>query len=396
VRPSVDLFWDLRDPILSVSLLHVVGVLTPLLIVFSLMNGKFPHKRNCRVDQIFLFLSTIIVVNASLIWISSPSLDRFAVALKVTLPVYLYFYFRHFVRSRRDLEGILQTFLYSAILPFTLLQFEIWISPFRIERSRGLERFMAGYADVVSLGFYILFCFLIASYFFIKEQTTHFKNTQQTYQLWLAAGLGVVGLFHINHTASYATFVVLVLFFFSCTLKFRRSLVLMGVMFIGTSGYLVFSGRADQRVVLVQSEFAVLEGSANPEHAFHGRVSRWQRHWKYFTEENSPLEQMVGLIGVSRPYMTTAGPHNDFLRIIFTSGYIGLATYLMLLFYIFWRTRHLVTAQKFLFRGMLIIVLLMSITTAPTFYTFVNYILMAMLAYCARIVYVRKTRVLQS
>jgi len=392
-RPLIDLFWDLKDPILSVSLLHVVGILTPLLIVLSLISRKFPRKRNCRIDQLCVLLGTIIVLNATLIWFFAPSLDRLAVALKITLPIYLYIYFRYFVRSRRDLEGILQTFLFSAILPFSLLLFEIWVFPFRIGQSRGLDRLMAGYADVVSLGFYILLCFLIAGYFFMERQRTHSNSTRQTYQLWFVAALGVFALLHINHTASYATFLALMVFFFSSTFKFQQSVALMVLMLLGASAYLVFSDGDEPRARLVQNELEVWEGRQDPERAFHGRVSRWQRHWRYFTEEISLAGQMVGLTGVSRPYMTTSGPHNDFLRIIFTSGYIGLAAYLVLLFCVFLRTRHLAAAQRFLFRGMLMIVLLMSITTAPTFYTFVNYIFIAMLAYSARIVYVRKSRV---
>ena len=357
------------------------------------MSRKLPRRRNCRIDQLFVLLGTIIVLNATLIWFFAPSLDRLAVGLKITLPIYLYFYFRYFVRSRRDLEGILQTFLYSAILPFSLLLFEIGVSPFRIEQSRGLDRLMAGYADVGTLGFYTLLCFLIASYFFMEQQRTDSNSSRKTYQLWFIVALGVLALFHINHTASYATFLVLVVFFFSSTFRFRRSMALMFVMLLSATTYLVFSGEAEERAVLVQTEIEVLEGTQDPERAFHGRASRWQRHWKTFTEENSLAEQMLGLIGVSRPYMTTAGTHNDFLRIIFTSGYMGLAAYLVLLLQVFLRTRHLAAAQKFLFRGILIIVLLMSITTAPTFYTFVNYIFMAILAYSARIVYVRKTRV---
>jgi O-antigen ligase len=87
------------------------------------------------------------------------------------------------------------------------------------------------------------------------------------------------------------------------------------------------------------------------------------------------------LIGRKNPGLLGSGAHNDYLRIIYAAGLLGLAAYLFMLILIIMRSRQMLKSQRFLLRGMLVIVLLMSISTTPTFYVNINYTFMTIVAF---------------
>ncbi|MFB0925680.1 MAG: hypothetical protein QMB65_10445, partial [Vicingaceae bacterium] len=76
-------------------------------------------------------------------------------------------------------------------------------------------------------------------------------------------------------------------------------------------------------------------------------------------------------------------PHNDFLRILFLSGYLGLFYYIVLLIMLYQRAIKIAHATKYLAFGTLGILLLYSISVVPTFYPPFMYIVMSVFAYVA-------------
>lgn len=383
LRPIIDLTWN-KKVISSLTLLHIIGVLTPLVILFLFLSRQLPPiiETKSKAVRYFMVWSTFLLLNAILICVTGPTIDRLGIAVKISLPVYLYFFLRHFIWSKKQLEGILQTILYSAIIPAFLLLYEVLVSPFRIERSREVERIMAGYADVVSLGLFILFSMLIASFFFIELMNNALLKRKNLFPIFIIIAFCALALTHINHIASYLTFFALLFLFIFYNFKLGKygiriitiSLLIIGAIFI--------QFRVREKVYsLTKTDVMVLRGEKNVDYSFHGRMNRWKRHWQHFTEEISFPEQMIGTIGVIKPYMVGAGVHNDYLRILFTTGYLGSVAYILLLFHIFQITRNMRKSQQFLFRGMLLIILLMSFSTTPTFYILVNYVFVSLLAY---------------
>ena len=76
--------------------------------------------------------------------------------LKLTLPIYLYYFLRIFIASKLELIGIFQTFLYSILFALPVMLYEILGSPLQLTEARGLERIQGGYADVVNYVIYII------------------------------------------------------------------------------------------------------------------------------------------------------------------------------------------------------------------------------------------------
>jgi O-antigen ligase len=82
-------------------------------------------------------------------------------------------------------------------------------------------------------------------------------------------------------------------------------------------------------------------------------------------------------------HMISITPHNDFLRIMFFTGYAGLIFYLFLLYKVFWRVKYNDVPERFFIYAILVSTILYSITTVPTFYPGYVNILMITFAYSA-------------
>jgi hypothetical protein len=385
-RPLIDFSWNARY-FFSLNLLQVIGVLTPVLIAFLIVTRQISSTiaSASQTSRCFFVWSIFLLFNALIAFFAQPSLESINVALKVTFPIYIYLFLRYFIKSKADLEGIVQTILYSTIVPACLVIYEIVVSPIRVSiRSQGVTRVMAGYSDVVYLSIFVLLSLLIIGYFWLAQQDGTSRNKIRLTTMLIIIGMDVLCLIRINHAASFITFGVLLGFFVLHNLRPESKSASIAVMLISFIIVIGISVRPQKIVgTLVQTDIDVLKGERSADAALHGRVSTWKRHWNYFINRTTLPERMFGMIGRTTPFLLGGGPHNDFLRITYATGYLGLMVYLFMLFSIFQQSRKVPRPQKFLIQGMLIIIVMMSVTTTPTFYVHVDYIFMSILAFLA-------------
>jgi hypothetical protein len=133
---------------------------------------------------------------------------------------------------------------------------------------------------------------------------------------------------------------------------------------------------------LVKNEIAVLKGEKNIKHAFHGRMQRWQKMINEFNQSALPYQIMNPSFAKLRSYgYMISGSHNDYLRILFLGGFLGLFLYLGFLYSIALGWSRLHFARKFLNTSILLILLLFSITAVPTVYAPMMYITMIVFSY---------------
>jgi O-antigen ligase len=386
IRPIVDFSWNERF-FFSFNLLQVIGVLTPVLIIFLIVTRQLSSAiaSDSKTSRYFFIWSIFLLFNALITFFGQPSLESINIALKLTFPIYIYLFLRYFIKSKADLEGIFQTILYSTIVPASLVIYEIVVSPIRVAtRSEGVTRVMAGYSDVVYLSIFVLLSLLIIGYFWLAQQDGTSRNKIRLTTMLIIIGMDVLCLVRINHAASFITFGVLLGFFILYNLRPESKSALIAVMLISFIVVIGISVRPQKTVgTLVQTDIDVLRGEKNADAALHGRVWAWKRHWNYFNARTTFGERMFGMVGKTAPFLLGVGPHNDFLRIIYATGYLGLIVYLFMLFSIFQQSRKVPRPQKFMIQGMLIIIVMMSITTTPTFYVHVDYIFMSILAFLA-------------
>ena len=192
-----------------------------------------PKSRPSKIDRTFNFFAFFVAVGIAFLVLYDPSsLTALEMLLKLSLPIFLFYYLRRFIRNLQDLEGLMQTFLYSAIFVAGILLFEVAFGAIRIEESRGFDRIQGSFGDVVSYSIYILFSFLIFGYFFLKAKRKK-MDLKVRRNILIVSGICVIGLFNIHHVASYIIFAALVGLFFLFNLRSDQgSTFLIGIVAI--------------------------------------------------------------------------------------------------------------------------------------------------------------------
>lgn len=116
---------------------------------------------------------------------------------------------------------------------------------------------------------------------------------------------------------------------------------------------------------------------------FHGRGYRWMRYLNDWQE--APVTAKMLGISVSGDVpdrsRLLSGTHNDYFRIGFGAGMIGLLIYLFVFVLLFFQALRQPRSEKFLILGAMAVVLLYSVTTTPTLYAPLMYLCLSIFAY---------------
>ncbi len=374
-RPVIDNFYYLKETSPFLSPLYIVGVLTPLLSVVAII--KVPKPNYSRLDSVMAVYSTLIFLSCAFLLIRAGfSMDSLEVSLKLSLPAFVYFFGRRFIRSKKDLLGIFQTFIYSAAFVLVILGYELIFNPISVQMSRGLERIQGNFADVINYAIYATCGVLLAGfYYFDKSKSWKFNKRVTIFMITVVISLVIIS--NIHHTASYAVIMGLFIIFLVNNL---RSNLGGAVFFILTAAVVVYTfGKEtiDENIMpLIETDIQVYEGEKDSEALLHGRVGRWESFLEVFDESNV-VSKLIGLpSGMDEPFKyISKGAHNDFLRIMMFTGLAGLFAYLIFLFSSFMRTLKHDTPMRFLGLGTLAIFFLYSISTTPSLYAPLLYIL---------------------
>jgi len=383
IRPVVDNFYYLKNISPFLSPLYIVGIATPALAILAI----FTYRRRDRsvLDLLFILWSLFIFISLLFMFAYDPmSVTFLEYFLKLSMPVYLFFFLRLLIRSRRDLDGVLQTFLYSALFVVAIFLFELIVNPVKVLKTRDLERIQGYYGDVMNYAIYISQGFLVVCYFYFRRRKTQSSFTRNR-TLIITAVLCVAALFKISHTASYAVFLSLLCLFILFNLKTNKTAGFTLIIGIIAVGYFFGGETLEKKIApLLKTDIAVYEGKKTSERLLHGRVGRWKNMLEQFSEFpvaaqffGMPLTQADSYAEVS------TGAHNDFVRILFFSGIGGLILYLLILFNLFRQMRYLTPEFHFLALGSVCILFLYSISTCPTLYAPMLYILFSVFSYLA-------------
>jgi O-antigen ligase len=375
----------IKDPVLHQSPLAIIGVITPMAIFFFWASGQLPSIRWTPSDWIFTAWAGLMILNAIYFYLTHATLPWMGVIIKITLPVYLYPFLRHQIRSRKDLNGIMMTCLVSSFIPIATMIYELLFSPIQIQISRGLERVTGGYADVFNYSIYFLLFFISAGYFSLKAGSSRSRPGFAFFTIAVSL-ITLVGVYHLHHLTSLIIFTVLVLLLWAYQLVQGRLWTV--ALFVNLILILVLVYHApitDHLTALLDQEMAVIQGEAEITRAFHGRVDRWRDMWTTFTSAPVLSKAIGPVFAHLRPvgYMIT-GSHNDYLRILFLSGGLGLVLYLGFIFRLFMLSMGLSRDIRFLAHSSLLVLILFSMTSAPSIYAPLMYVVLSVFATIAR------------
>ena len=384
IRPILDSFYSLKEVSPILSPLYIVGILTPIFCVTALLRFR-KVKLDTMIDRFFKLWSWFAFISAFSVCIYDGfSLEFFRFFLKLTIPVFLYFFCRIFIESERDLIGILQTFIYSSFFVIGTFLFEILINPIRLEESRGLERIQGLFGDVLNYSFYLIFALIITGYFSLKiskKKSFFLKNKV----VIIVLIMGALVLPRINHAASYIIFgFILIIFLFFNSKTDKTSTI--GVVLFGLVTAALFGTEFifDSFEQVISVDLQVYSGEKTTERLFHGRIGRW----KWMIEEFTSLPIYAQLFGMPLNFeyayhFIGSGSHNDFIRIMCFSGYVGIILYMGFLTAIYARIKYYSHACQFVIMSTLFTLCLYSITVNPTFYAPILYVTLSVFAFCS-------------
>lgn len=386
LRPLIDIFYETKIPFLPVSPLQFVGVLTPFLILLFALSRQLPGIRTSLLDKLVNLWGLFTFLSVAFYFVFfPPELDSIGLMLKVTMVIYLYAFMRRFIRSRLDLEGILITFLYSAIIPAIYLFYELAFGAIQVATSRGFERIQGGYADVLNYSIYALMSFIVVSYL-LRTSSTRSQLSHRRWLMGLITMLTLFVLFHIYHNAS--NFIFLALASYYLFTKPTRSKVqnLVAVILIFGASVFVARGILEEKAMpLVATDISVIKGEVDTRYAFHGRVSRWERYWGIYEKMSTPSKLLgVGLSGDRNSLnMFSGGMHSDYVRIFFSAGIFGFLVFIGFLLTLYMKSTKFHPAHRYLVRSSLIVVAFYAVSTVPTLYYPLMYIVLAIFAFAA-------------
>lgn len=373
LRPLIDNFYYIKP----VSPLVVAGILTPILCLRTTIRYNAVSSSQLLIFNIFAFFTSL---SAVLMFLRAPGVYSGEIMLKVTLPVYLYLFLRRFIYNQTDLQGILYTFIIASYIAGLLLLYEIVFSPIQeAVYTRGIQRHRGGYADVMNYAIYMSLGMIASGYFHLKKIKIKFVGINNIYLFLALAGIIVM---KITHVASYGVFAAIIFTFAFYSVRKTAGFGLLLVIII-LAGSVYFGDKLYQERInpLIEKDLSVLEGERDQSMLLHGRVGRWERLMDRFNNA-SVVSKLFGTgFELRSGYLMGSGTHNDFLRILFVSGFFGIISYLLFLWTIWYRSMKFKLAERFLAAAAIITIVLYSITTTPSFYANFMYIFMSIMVF---------------
>ncbi len=381
LRPLIDNFYYLKHISPLLSPLYIVGVLTPVLCLWSIHHLRQPNRS--RADTIVYLWLALICFSLLLLLIKNfMDLHAFEIALQTLIAFVIFFFARRLVRTPRDLDGILTVTLFAAAISAMFFLYEVLFQPFKSSITRGMQRLEGAYADVAIYGIYVTQSILICCYFMLRKNIT----LSRRHRSWLAGSVILFSFFILTRIIHASTTVIVITILTLFFLFLIKRFFIRGILFAAMILFFIFQfGPAafeERFFPLIKSDLEVVMGERDEGQIFHGRYGRWEGMWEDFSSQ--PLiAQLFGMpLSMDRPYKyITAGTHNDYLRIMFLSGFIGFSVYLIFLFNILTRVRRLNPSYKFLLLGSLATLVLYSISTAPNLYAPFIYVMYPIIAF---------------
>ena len=385
-RPIIDTTSHIT--IFFFSPLEIMGVLIVILIIFFIINKKQSFSDRYvspRIDKQIKLFSLLLLINLSILCILHPSFVNLGNSLKFIIPFFLFFYLKNRVNTDNDLHGILQTVLYSSIFPFSMLLYETLFGAINPQLYRDQVMHRGLYADLFNYSITWFMAFSIVVYFYLINIG---KSNLFGYLLCVLFCLGLLVLYKIDHSLSNVTFGVIMIYSLLAILRYKNNVLIRIGLFVG--GFfiiLIFYQTIMQGFnQTFETEIAILSGDVVVERALHGRMYRWFNYFSIW-DDLGFLFHFFGTPLSGHPRsgtMISGGMHSDYVRILFGTGFVGLAFYLSFLVRTFFLKANGEFALSVLRRNLLIIVVLFSVTSMPINYQTMMYVFMTVIAYGQR------------
>lgn len=368
-RPFIDMLYFMKETSPLLSPLYWVGILTPILTLYSLQATR---EKNLEIQRVFPGLKLLMYLTLASIFVGTLNTGNLiaymGLMFKIITPLVLGYFIGRIILLEGFKEKLLYTLSLAALFASILMVLEYFVNPgSRSMGSTGNEYVEGFFADPFSYGMYLNILLVTG----LRESYT------KKYRRWVFCVLlaGSVVLLTIGHLSSIALLGVLSLYKYMY--KIGRGGALPYIIIIAAALYFMQNEIAEDSVSGQQlsNEMEVIVGTRPVEQAAHGRMSRWIMYMDAWSDQTS-FSKIFGI-----PYTFERGieqwisgsVHNDFLRMMFTVGIFGLAVYIFIIMRLFLSKRG--DPEYMLeFKSMMLVVVVYSFTALPLLVPMTSYL----------------------
>lgn len=326
IKPAVDYFAESGTTFLgyNISTTYIGGALVPLCALFFVLDkkkniGVFPFKKVLFAYILINILSFVLQGDYSL-----GTLNPFGILVRVVLPITLYISIPYILKYEADILKFLKVVALSGIFPMFVgfMQLGGLIPYNRDPATFGaltLNRLTGGYADSFSLTMPLIIA-IFAILFLIQYKGDTNNTKKQDFIFKILIGLYMLTVFFAYHRMTYIILLtVLIIWLIHNKQKYAIIFTLIGFAFIVYFDQSFFKNMFADAYEPFTPEAKLYYGQA-----FHGRGWLWRGILNSYANA-SFLEKFLGVRMISRY------PHNDYIRILYSNGIVGLMLYLTLL-----------------------------------------------------------------
>ncbi len=365
IRPLLEGFYQLKESSILLSPLYWLGVGVPVAILWTIFTKYRKPIQGIPGGTGFRIFGFLVLISAILMFVRVGGMISIQAVLRVTAILFLFAYAVRYLNDWRDVEGVLIAFLLSAVYPLLMMMYEIVVDPINVDVSRGLERIRGYYADSFNYSIYLMLSTIVLLYFRSKWEWLSYKVLLPIFIVVL------LGLYHLNHIASWAAFITVV----ASRIVSNSKIVIgffVGAVFLAP---VIIQQELDPNVIyesrLVGREYEIMMGERPIEQGFHGRVTRWE-YFAHLLQDAAPQVWLLGIYADFDIYPETSyvlvAPHNDFIRILLLAGVPGLLGYFIFLGSVLKSATSLDESRRFLKYAVVAVTAIYSISAIPTIY----------------------------
>jgi hypothetical protein len=368
LRPIIDVFWFVKESSLF-SPLQLAGLLT---FFFSTVYAfKLSGQRKNQTPLAFNLFAGLLFVNLLLVTFDVWSMNGAIRFIRFITPIVLFVYLVKVIHHETRLLGLLFTFLVSSIFPLSFLYYETFFDPItqvELSESRGGGFRLTGlYADLFNYMSYVIGDFLILCYFFIRSLKNRVKPVGMA-TIVVVITLAIIGIAGLKHQASWVVFFFIfgsVILSGFASQRVKKYVLLIGfpILLIAPVAVLPLLEK------LFAKELKAYTGEEDSDRILNGRLIRWERYFGIWTDVSFGSKMLgVGFADIPRQEkngMTGGGMHSDYVRFLFASGIIGLASFIMFYVRVYLGRKNFRPPEKFLISTSVGIMCLYSVSSNP-------------------------------
>jgi hypothetical protein len=373
IKPLINSFWNNYIPLLNITFLQLSSILALIIMFFGLFKRSLEPIPSL-ASLIFGLFCISYFLNLFAVLIFNFDFNVIKLLAKVSIFPLSFYYCKNIINNELDFYIILNAFIKSIIPAMIIGIYDVYIvNSYSI--TRNLVRYDSSFGDIANIGLHINMVLLIMNYYFLNDKKNVILGIDKSHLVFFIFSL--IMLTKISHGTSFAIFFAInglfLLFKFSKNFFFTLlssviPLILVFIIFNDWISTFYQSFLSKEINSILSGEFFTISDKNDIKYLFHGRLGRWLIYLEEFS--NLPnIIQYFGGYAVTKPWIFEHALHNDFLRLIFSLGYVGFFLYILFIVYILifsFKVKDI--SGKYLILASIFLLLLYSITLTPTTY----------------------------